>query len=199
MLAFYLSMFRDIPSVLRTKREAWIFWLWTLIVPLVVWFNPQLTRAMDTPEFSRWFVMVPIGASVFYGLLRANYVRVRGLQKQVKEAHDFEKTRLGHSVIRTALGNFQNDFVTIQNRCVEGKESVDDVKKELERLVSASYEFVHQFFDGGEAALLNQTTFPALDPNARAIVATNAELRMMYMVAQFKAEALGKLIDRTRP
>ena len=76
---------------------------------------------------------------------------------------------------------------------------MDDVKKELERLVSASYEFVHQFFDGGEAALLNQTTFPALDPNARAILATNAELGMMYMVAQFKAEALGKLIDRTRP
>jgi hypothetical protein len=75
MLRFYWSLVREIPAVLRNSAEAWVFWILTIGVPLAVWFNPQLQASINTPQFSRWFVLVPIAVSVVYGMLRVNYQR----------------------------------------------------------------------------------------------------------------------------
>jgi hypothetical protein len=81
--SFYISMLRDIPKVLRGTVEAWFFWIGSFVVPVAVFFNPELRAAMDSPEFSRWFVLMPIAVSIIYGLARANYARYRTLQSRI--------------------------------------------------------------------------------------------------------------------
>src|ERR1700754_3887941 len=88
MFRFYWSLIREIPSVLRDSAEAWAFWILTIGAPAVVLLNPQLQRWIDTPQFSRWFVLVPIGLSVAYGVLRTNYKRFVELQAERDEARD---------------------------------------------------------------------------------------------------------------
>lgn len=73
MLRFYWSLIREIPAVLRNSAEAWAFWILTIGAPAVVLLNPQLQQRINTPQFSRWFVLVPIALSVFYGMLRVNH------------------------------------------------------------------------------------------------------------------------------
>lgn len=86
MLRFYCSLIREIPAVLRNSAEAWAFWILTIAAPAVVVLNPQLQQWIDTPQFSRWFVLVPIGASVFYGLLRVNFGRFEVITRECDEA-----------------------------------------------------------------------------------------------------------------
>lgn len=80
MLAFYLSLAREIPTVLRGTVEAWAFWIWTVGAPMIALFNPELAKVIETPVFSRAFVGVPIGLSVLYGMMRVNYERFKALE-----------------------------------------------------------------------------------------------------------------------
>lgn len=75
MLRFYWSLIREMPAAFRNSDEAWAFWIWTIGTPLAALFNPELQKWMNTPQFARWFFVVPVAVSVVYGLLRANYVR----------------------------------------------------------------------------------------------------------------------------
>lgn len=75
MLRFYLSLVREIPTIFRSRAEGWTFWIVSVAVPIIVLFNPELKSKMDTPEFSRWFALVPIAMFVLYALLRVNYDR----------------------------------------------------------------------------------------------------------------------------
>lgn len=85
MLKFHWSLLRAIPEVLRGTVEAWLFWLQSIIVPIVVWFYPTWRPIVDGPDFSRWAVAIPIGLTVLYGMLRVNYVKFTSVQTRLHE------------------------------------------------------------------------------------------------------------------
>src|SRR5262245_25046622 len=90
MLRFYLALILEIPSVFRTKTESYLFWVLSVAVPVWLLWRPSLRPIVDSTEFSRWFVFVPIGVSVAYGMLRANYERFN----QIKQDADDARIRL---------------------------------------------------------------------------------------------------------
>lgn len=59
------------------------FWVLAIVVPTLVMFNPELSRVLSTPSFSRWFVGIPIALLTAYGTLRVNYERFGRLESQV--------------------------------------------------------------------------------------------------------------------
>ena len=67
---FYGSLITEIPAVLRSTIEAWVFWILTIGVPVLLWVRPSFKPMTDLPEFSRWVVTVPIVISILYGMLR---------------------------------------------------------------------------------------------------------------------------------
>lgn len=86
MLRFYLRMFPEFKDIFRGTVEAWLFWIWTLLVPAIVFFNPELGDLMDEwTAISRWWALLPIGPSVAYGLLRVNYKRFQAIQSEVED------------------------------------------------------------------------------------------------------------------
>jgi hypothetical protein len=96
MLRFYLSLVREIPAVLRSSVEAYLFWALSIVAPLAVLVRPNLQPFLDTPEFSRWLVFVPIVASVSYGMLRANFARFKGLEDDLQRlATDYRSLTTG--------------------------------------------------------------------------------------------------------
>ena len=94
MLRFYWSLFRDIPSVLRGSAEAWVFWIMSVVVPSIVFIAPWGMQSIETPGFSRWFVLLPIGLSTAYGMLRVNYRRFQSLESERNELRARQEPQL---------------------------------------------------------------------------------------------------------
>lgn len=71
MLRYYLRLFGRIPSIFRQKTEAWKFWL-GLALGFIGLAWPDVAEEVAGLE-SRWWVLVPAGLLVIWGLLKANY------------------------------------------------------------------------------------------------------------------------------
>jgi hypothetical protein len=65
---------------MRRGLEGVLFWVGTVIVPLVLWLGPGLRVWSDNFPTSGWLPVVPIGLGLLWGLARANYERVTALQ-----------------------------------------------------------------------------------------------------------------------
>jgi hypothetical protein len=66
---------KDIPGVFRGTVEGWLFWVATVTVPLIVLLNPEINTLLNSGTISRWYVFLPLGASLLYATMRANYRR----------------------------------------------------------------------------------------------------------------------------
>jgi hypothetical protein len=82
MLRFYWSLLRDIPSVFRSKFEAWAFWVWSVAFPLVILLAPTWKSSVEALDFSRWFALLPIGLWTAYVVLRVNFKRFQLLESE---------------------------------------------------------------------------------------------------------------------
>jgi hypothetical protein len=112
--AVYWSLIREIPSVFRDSAEAWAFWILSIAASAVVLFNPQLQQWTNTPPFSRWFVLVPIGLSVVYGTLRANFERFEAVSAE-RDATLRQLEHRGTPITREDWMAMSNEFRVLDN------------------------------------------------------------------------------------
>lgn len=195
---FYLSVLRDIPSVARSKTELVMFWIVIAVAAAGV-FWPEMARKVDEATV-RTASLCVLGISVGQAALRSNYAKYRTLEKRLALAEGALSGQREHKAIRTALGNYMAAFATIQQQCIERRRPVAEIGGELEYHTTWARTFVHQFFDGGEAALMHPTESPKMDAFAKGLAkAGHQDYAACYLSAQTQSNALKHLIESIRP
>jgi hypothetical protein len=117
MIRFYWSLLREIPAVFRHSAEAWVFWILSVAAPLAVLLNPQLQQRINTPQFSRWFVLVRIALSVSYGMLRVNYERFETTSAGRDAALErITQLEAGKPITRAEWMDMANQFGALRDR-----------------------------------------------------------------------------------
>ncbi len=85
MLTYYGRLLRDIPRLMRLGLEGILFWVGTVIVPLVLWLQPGLRGWFKDHPAPGWLPRVLLAGGLLYGLARANHEHVKSLQKKLEE------------------------------------------------------------------------------------------------------------------
>lgn len=199
MLKFYWGLFRGIPEVLRGTTEAWIFWIQTIVVPVVVALYPKWKVYVDGPTFSRWVIVFPIVLSIIYGMLRVNYVRYTELANELKAAKQRESERADNKAIRDELGELLGTFNFLRADITTGKPIAiiqADLKVATEKLKAC----VERSLDRGEVALLTPGKNMKPDGFIQMMNAAGDIPRMTsYVLATHYVEAVQRLLTDVVP
>lgn len=154
MLRFYLGMLPECRRVFRGTIEAWLFWVFTLLGPLLIYFNPELKQMLEQEAvLSRWWALAPIGASILYGIMRVNYERFRQLESRVdklrtrsvrQEAVD-QLSRLREKANRGLFNRIPSNTLELQRWIEDYDDWQDEVIQVLE--TEFTYSTRHRFTD----------------------------------------------------
>jgi hypothetical protein len=115
---FYWDWALDIPAVFRGTVEAWLFWAFTVIAPIIAFFNPELGKLLQLEEFPRGYALAPLLVALIYGLMRANYRRFQVLEAAVGVARARELSQASVD----ALARLKVDGVHLLGEQVTGLE-----------------------------------------------------------------------------
>src|SRR5437867_3899899 len=84
MLAFYWALIRRIPGILFQATNNWLVTatIITFLIGVVISVNRIIGKRFMTSwqGISQWWALLPIGILLLYGIMKANYERVRQLE-----------------------------------------------------------------------------------------------------------------------
>lgn len=124
----------------------------------------------------------------------------RRMHERWNQAIAYERGRRQFGAIRSALGNIKAQLMRVQNACVVGNLTDDQLRAEFKHWSELAQTFVEQYFDKGEASLLVRADFPDIDANAQALINAGQNNRsILYLNARDMARALEQLIEASRP
>jgi hypothetical protein len=193
MLAFYFRLLRDIPSVLRGTHEAWAYWVLSVVVPLVLLFKPEWLPVTESP----WLIIVPVGLSVLYGVLRVNYVRFCKLQQLVLDARSREDADAATRALRDELGALLNTFNALRADVTTGKQ-IAAAQGELKSATDRLRACVEGSLDKGEVAML--TPGDNMKPDTFTLAMQHDVPRMLvYVSARHYVGAIQRLLRDVVP